>query len=103
MTSGRKVATWIIVSVGMILMLALIPKRFYRHKRIQLTVIGSVIKQDADTLKQSPIADVEITAPPELGTGIVKSDFSGYFKINLPSDVDPDKRIMLHFRHRDYL
>ena len=83
MTRGRKIAIWIAVSVGMILIFALILKRFHPRKRIQLAVIGSVIKQDADTRKQSPIADVEIIAPPELAAGIAKSDFSGYFKINL--------------------
>jgi hypothetical protein len=103
MTSGRKVAIWISVSVGMILMFALILKRSYRRKTIQLAVIGSVFKQDADTRKQSPIADVEVSAPPELAAGIAKSDFSGYFKINLPSEFGPGRRVMLHFRHRDYL
>jgi hypothetical protein len=103
MTSGRKIAIWITASVGMILVFALILKRFHPYKRIRLAVIGSVIKQDADTRKQSPIADVEISAPPELAAGIAKSDFSGYFRIILPSDIDPSKRIMLHFRHRDYL
>ena len=103
MTSGRKIAIWITVFVGMILIVALILKRFHPYKRIRLAVIGSVIKQDADTRKQSPIADVEISAPPELAAGIAKSDFTGYFRIILPSDIDPGKRVMLHFRHRDYL
>ena len=103
MTRGRKIAIWIAVSVGMILICALMLKRFHPRKGNQLAVIGSVIKQDADTRKQSPIADVEISAPPKLAAGIAKSDFSGYFKINLPAEIDPTQRIMLHFRHRDYL
>ncbi len=46
-----------------------------------MTAVGAVIKQDVDTRKQSPIADVEISAPAELGVDNAKSDFSGYFKI----------------------
>jgi hypothetical protein len=103
MTSGRKIPIRLAVSVGMILLLALSLKLLHRRARIPLTVVGSVIKQDADTRKQSPIEDVEISAPLELGADNVKSDFSGYFKIRLPLDIDPDEHVLLRFRHPDYL
>jgi hypothetical protein len=102
MTSGRKIAIWVSVPLGMILIFALIFKPLRRHTRLPLAVVGSVIKLDVDTRKQSPIADVEISAPAELEAGNAKSDFSGYFKINLPSEVDPGESIVLHFRHPDY-
>jgi hypothetical protein len=102
MASGRKIAIWVTVSLGMILVCAWIFKPFRRLQRLPLSVVGSVIKLDVDTWKQSPIADVEISAPAELATGNTKSDFSGYFKINLPSGIDPDESIMLRFRHPDY-
>jgi hypothetical protein len=86
----------------MILTFALIFNPPRRHRRLPLTVVGSVIKLDVDTRKQSPIADVEISAPPELAAADAKSDFSGYFNINLPSGIDPGESVMLRFRHPDY-
>jgi hypothetical protein len=103
MTSGRKIPIRLAVSVGMILLLALFLDLLHRHARLPLTVMGSVIKQDADTRKQSPIEDVEISAPLESGARTAKSDFSGYFKIILPLDFDSDEHILLRFRHPDYL
>jgi hypothetical protein len=102
MTSGRKIALWVSVSVGMFLIFAVFLESLHRHSRLQLTVVGSVIKQDMDTRKQSPIADVQIIAPPGLATQIARSDFSGYFKINLPSEIEPGESILLHFSHPDY-
>src|SRR5579864_2471840 len=69
MTSGDKIPIRLAVSVGMILLFALFLKFFHGHARLPLTVVGSVIKQDGDTWKQSPIEDVEISAPLELGAG----------------------------------
>ncbi len=102
MTSGRKIAIWASVSLGIILMIAFGFKRVHRHSRVPLTVVGAIVMQNTDTRKESPIADVEISAPPELGLGTAKSDFSGYFKIKLPLGVDPHQTITLHFKHRDF-
>src|ERR1035437_5684001 len=102
MTSRRTIAIWVSVSLGIILMILLIPKRLHRHAGIPLTVVGSVIKQNADTRKESPIADVEISAPPGLAVSNARSDFSGYFKINLPLGIDPGESVTLRFRHPDY-
>jgi hypothetical protein len=102
MASGRRMAIWVSITAGMILLSGLFFTRFHRLKRIPITAVGSVIKQDADTLKQSPIADVEISAPAELDVANAKSDFSGYFKISLPPGTDPGKSILLHFTHPDY-
>jgi hypothetical protein len=102
MTSGRTIAIWVSVSLGIILMIVLIVKRLHRHAGIPLMVVGSVIKQNADTRKESPIADVEISTPPGLGISNARSDFSGYFKIVLPVGIDPGESITLRFRHPDY-
>ena len=102
MISGRKIVVWISVSLAIILLVILTVRRFRRHAGAPLTVVGSVIKQNADTLKESPIADVEVSASPDLGINNVKSDFSGYFKIVLPAGIDPGESIALHFRHPDY-
>src|SRR6202521_1120564 len=105
MTTGRKIAIWVSPLLGLILMIVLIPKLLkvvHRHVAIPLTLVGSVIKQNTDTRKESAIADVEISAAPGLDVGDAKSNFSGYFKINLPSGIDPGESITLHFRHPDY-
>jgi hypothetical protein len=105
MTSGRKIAIWVPASLGILLMIVLIPKLFklvHRHVAIPFTVVGSVIKQNSDARKESPIADVEISAGPGLDVSDAKSNFSGYFKINLPPGIDPGESITLHFRHADY-
>jgi hypothetical protein len=100
MTSGRKIAIRVLVSAAMILVFTVFFRRL--HRQLPLTVVGSVMKQDTDTRKQSPIADVQIIAAPELAAAIAKSDFSGYFKISLPSEIDAGASILLHFRHPDY-
>jgi hypothetical protein len=102
MASGRKTAIWVSIAAGIILFSGLFFRRFHRSASVSVTMVGSVIKQDLDTRKQSPIADVEISAPAELDVASAKSDFSGYFKINLPSGTDPGKSIQLHFKHPDY-
>jgi hypothetical protein len=102
MTIRRKIAIWVSVSLGIILMIVLMPKRLRRHAGIPLTVVGSIIKQNADTRKESPIADVEISTPSGLAVSNARSDFSGYFKINLSLGIDLGESITLHFRHPDY-
>jgi|SRR5665213_226677 len=102
MSRRRKIAILIFISVGSILIFALFFKPLQFPSRLPLTVVGSVIKQDPDIRKQSPIADVEIITSPAMTTGITKTDFSGYFKINLPPEVQPGESITLHFRHPDY-
>jgi hypothetical protein len=95
-------AIWFSLVAVMILLSVLSFRRIHRKAGLPIAVVGSVIKQDADTRKQSPIADVEITAATGLEIVNTKSDFSGYFKINLPSGSDPGETILLHFRHPDY-
>jgi hypothetical protein len=102
MASGRKTAIWVSMAAGIILLSGVFIGRFYRSAGVSVMAVGSIIKQDVDARKQSPIADVEISAPAELDVANAKSDFSGYFKINLPSGTDPGKSILLHFSHPDY-
>ena len=102
MASRRRMILWIFISAGLILLSALFSARIHRLKKITVVVVGSVVKQDGDTRKQSPIADVEISAPAELDVASTKTDFSGFFKMDLPPITDPGKSILLHFQHPDY-
>jgi hypothetical protein len=102
MTGRRKIAIWVLVAVGVIVVAALVRQRTHRRAETPLAIVGTVIKQDADTRKESPIADVEISAPPEFAITNTRSDFSGYFKLNLPQGTDPGETIPLQFSHPDY-
>jgi hypothetical protein len=63
---------------------------------------GAIIQAEADTRKQSPITDVEVTAANSLAPAVVKSDFSGYFRLTLRPGVTRDQPVILQFRHPDY-
>ena len=70
--------------------------------RKPLSVKGAVIKEDADTRKQSPITDVVISVADNLALADAKSDFLGYFKLTLRPGVKRGQSITLRLRHPDY-
>ena len=92
------VAVWAGISV--ILAAAVITALFAAGKPIALQ--GAVIQQDPDTAKQTPIADVDISAENGLGVGPSKSDFSGFFKVALIPGVKAGQSVKVLFRHPDY-
>ncbi len=57
--------------------------------------------QDADSRKEQPIADVEVTA--DLATGAAKSDSTGLFTLQLRGFVRRGQALVLHFRQPRYL
>jgi hypothetical protein len=61
------------------------------------------MKHNVDTKRESPIADVEISAANGLAAHETKSDFSGFFRLTLLPQVEPGQSIELNFRHPDYL
>lgn len=63
---------------------------------------GTVIRNDSDTRKESPIANVTVTASWGGQTLTTHSDASGYFRIELPGSVLPGQSVSLSFRHPDY-
>jgi hypothetical protein len=64
---------------------------------------GAVTVQDADTRKERPIADVEVSAHDGLAVRPVRSDSSGFFKIELLRSVKRGQAVTLQFRHPEYL
>jgi hypothetical protein len=70
------------------------------HRPISL--MGAIVKQDTDPRKQSPITDVNVSVAGGLALGSVRSDFSGYFKLQLLPRLKPGQPITLEFRHKDY-
>jgi hypothetical protein len=71
------------------------------HRR-PITLRGAVLKQDSDPEKQTPIADVDITAIDAYGIGKAKSSSLGFFSITLPRGLKRRQPITLQLRHPDY-
>src|ERR1700726_441607 len=70
--------------------------------RKPIVLQGAVTVQDADTRKERPIADVEVSADGGLAIPPVRSDSSGFFKIELLRSVKRGQAVALQFRHPEY-
>jgi len=104
--SEEKKPAWrlvILVTLGVALAVGLIAALVQYERPISLR--GAVVKEDTDPRKQSPITDVDVDV--RVGDGPVmasaKSDFSGYFRLNLPRSIRRGRAITLQFRHADYV
>ena len=62
-----------------------------------------MIRQNADSQKESPIADVQIQAATTLSAGDCKSDASGFFNLTLRPGIVPWDSVTIQFRHPEYL
>lgn len=101
---SRKAKIWlsgasIAVLIGIIASVLVI--RLHSRNR-PLSVTGAVIQQNEDTKKQSPIADVVVSVANEPSAGSVKSNTSGYFRLELPPTVKRSQSITLQFRQPKY-
>jgi hypothetical protein len=100
---GRKrIVNWIIIAVAgaaAVVFLLLSLRRWSPHWSI---IQGAVIRRDADSRKESPIAGVVITATHGTAGLSTKTDASGYFKITFPETVLPGQTVGLTFEHSDY-
>jgi hypothetical protein len=97
MTKGQKIEIWVIVVVLVVgAALAIL------HRRQPVVLKGAVLRQGADPNMQLPIADVEITASNDLGSGTSKTDAAGFFSLTLPKGLRRRQPMVLKFRHKDY-
>jgi hypothetical protein len=74
------------------------------HKRLHsgpLALTGAVIQRSDDARKQSPVADVVVSAG-EDGAPPVKTNASGFFKLVLGPNVHQGQAVTLHFRNPKY-
>ncbi len=104
MSGVRKWIFWILgvvvlTGVGVTAGLAV---RNYRRHRLPNTLVGAVVKQDFDTQKQSPIANVEVISLDGLATQNTQSDFSGGFSLPIRRGVKMGEPVRLAFRHPDF-
>ncbi len=104
--TGKKIA-WatIAVSAGVVILVLLLI-RANRLRSITeaqaIPIEGAVIRRDADTKKELPIADVAITATDGIRSATTQSDAAGYFKLVLQKGVLSDRPVTVTFRHPDY-
>jgi hypothetical protein len=72
------------------------------HYAKPISLRGAVMKEDADSRQQSPIADVQVSVADDNAILPAKTDSSGYFKLTLPRGVRSGHPVTLQFRHPDY-
>lgn len=95
-----KVAIGFVIVAGLAIFIAAIVTHV--HRSFQITLQGAVIRQDKDTDKELPIADVQITAITGSRITRTTSDPSGFFAITLPRGFRRREPVELDFRHAEY-
>jgi len=74
----------------------------YRKHRTLIILHGAVLKQDVDSRKQTPIADVEVTSVDGLAVREAKTNFSGAFNLTMQPGVKMGQTVRLAFHHPDF-
>lgn len=101
MTKGTKLTLGIALAVALVVSAEVVVVLRRQH-RGPVTITGAVTIQDADSRKQLPIADVEITAANGLADIAIKSDSSGFFSLTLRKRIRRGQAVTLRFRHPKY-
>jgi hypothetical protein len=94
MTSGRRMAIWILVIATLAGVLAAVLVAI--HKARPITIKGAVLSEDGDPQKQLPIADVQITGTNGSAISSCKSDSSGSFSLTLRRGLRPRQPLDLN-------
>ena len=104
---GKK-AVWTIIAVVAVVAVAVIFLLLRAHRlrsiaiRQTIPIEGAVIRRDADTDRELPLADVVITASDGVKTVTTQSDASGYFKLVWKKGVLSENPVIVSFRHPSY-
>lgn len=92
-----------IAAFGGILILVFIVVRERRTKQRPIVIQGAIVMYSTDTRRESPIENVDVSAPDGQAAHDTKSDFSGYFRLTLLPQTIPGQSVELNFHHPDYL
>ena len=104
-SNRRKLAIWAGVLVASLACAAALFLKLYHPKPHILPpsfLEGSVLKNDEDTQKQQPIADVQVVATSGTSTGETKSNEMGFFHLVMRPGVPKGAAVTLSFHHPDY-
>jgi len=99
MSKRKTSAVW---GISIFALVAVIATFALLHRRQPVTLRGAILRRDKDPNKQSPIADVEITATNALGSATTESNASGYFSLTLPKGLRRKQPVLLQFRRKGY-
>lgn len=97
MTRGRKLTIVVLVAAIAGSITFLLVRRSH-----SVTLQGAVIADYSDLRKQSPIADVEVTAADDVAVGVFKSDSAGLFRVRFRRGVRRGDQVTLRFTHPEY-
>src|SRR5438445_5394521 len=90
MSGKRKALIWVAVA-AIVCVAGMFAYRQIKENRrppIQpVTLTGAVLLQDEDPRKQAPIADATITATGGVSAASIKSDSSGFFRLELQPGI----------------
>lgn len=100
MTGRNKFALWAIVLGGLGIMIATIVIQKSRIQRFS-TILGTVIRDDADPHKQLPIPGVRIVSI-NGQTAPVEADNAGFFRLSLNPPLEDGDSLTLQFQHPQY-
>lgn len=105
MDRKRKIWTvaMVLAALGVLAVVVVLIVRSRRAREVPIVIQGAIVKHNADTRRESPIADVEVSAANGMAAQSVKSDFSGYFRLTLAPTVEQGQTVQLNFHHPDYL
>jgi hypothetical protein len=101
MSDRRTILLWNLWAAAVLVAMAVLIIHRFRFFQ-PFTIQGAVTADNADTRKELPIADVQITVANGLAPFPTKSDASGYFSIQLRPGIRRGRPITLQFRSPNY-
>lgn len=99
--SRSKTILWIVVAAVAVLVAVLVLRPHIWRAKFT-TLQGAVVRLSSDPAKQSPVADVAVTASRGAVTASARTDASGYFKIVFPQVIWPGQTVEFTFRNPNY-
>jgi hypothetical protein len=104
MTEKKVVWTGIAVAIAVVILFFLLRAYWLGSisERQSVPIEGAVIRLDADTKNELPIADVVITASGGVKSATTHSGASGYFKLLVQKRVLSEQPIVVSFRDPSY-
>ena len=100
MSRKQKALIWI--AAAGISVVAIVRIEAWRAATRPVLLMGSVLRNDADPARQTPVANVTITAVGRSSSATAKSDSSGLFKLTVHSGLLPVLPLTLKFEHAEY-
>lgn len=70
--------------------------------RLVTTIVGAVVEQAANPRGQAPIADVEVSVGDNVAEGVARTNFSGFFSLDVSPGIEEGRMFMLQFSHAGY-